>query len=132
MMSFKVSHRFATLLPLGLVIALVGCGPSPSTSATATTETASAAPSSRSLMPSDPALKSLYIQSCYGCHSTGVAGAPRSGNQTDWAPRLQKGMDVLLSNTVNGLNSMPPKGMCMGCSEEDFRNLIVFLSGQSE
>ena len=63
MMSFKVIHRFATLLPLGLVIALVGCG---------------------------------------------------------------------LSNTVNGLNSMPPKGMCMGCSEEDFRNLIVFLSGQSE
>lgn len=114
-----------------LFISLAACGPNPN-SASDNSSTANAAPSSRSRMPADPALKSLYIQSCYGCHSAGVANAPRSGNDADWAPRLQKGMDVLLHNTINGISSMPPKGMCIGCSDEDFTQLILFLSGQSE
>ncbi len=90
------------------------------------------ATSSTKRMPNDPSLKSLYIQSCYGCHSSGAAGAPRSGNTEQWAPRLQKGLDTLLANTKNGINSMPAKGMCMNCSDDDFRALILFLSGQAE
>lgn len=83
-------------------------------------------------MPADPGLKSLYIQSCYSCHSSGVASAPRSGNTEDWAPRINKGMDVLLRNTLNGIGSMPPKGMCHGCSDNDLARLILFLAGESE
>ncbi len=90
------------------------------------------ATSSTKRMPNDPSLKSLYIQSCYGCHSSGAAGAPRSGNTEQWALRLQKGLDTLLANTKNGINSMPAKGMCMNCSDDDFRALILFLSGQAE
>lgn len=126
-------HRIDCKLILAsvLFISLAACDPNPN-SASDNSSTANAAPSSRSRMPTDPALKSLYIQSCYGCHSAGVANAPRNGNDADWAPRLQKGMDVLLHNTINGFSSMPPKGMCIGCSDEDFTQLILFLSGQSE
>ncbi|WP_373082096.1 cytochrome c5 family protein [Zhongshania sp.] len=93
---------------------------------------ATQATSSTKRMPNDPSLKSLYIQSCYGCHSSGAAGAPRSGNTEQWALRLQKGLDTLLANTKNGINSMPAKGMCMNCSDDDFRALILFLSGEAE
>ncbi|WP_269618939.1 c-type cytochrome [Zhongshania sp. BJYM1] len=119
------------LFGLAILTGLTACGPGPSEN-TNDTSVGTVAVNSRNRMPADPAIKSLYIQSCYGCHSAGVASAPRSGNDADWAPRLQKGMDMLLYNTINGINSMPPKGMCMGCSEEDFTKLISFLSGQSE
>lgn len=126
-------HILNILLAATVLIGLSACGPSPNSSAEAGDgANLSAASTPRNRMPSDPALKSLYIQSCYGCHSTGVASAPRSGNTADWAPRLQKGMDVLLHNTINGINSMPPKGMCIGCSDEEFTQLILFLSGQSD
>ena len=107
----------------------------PSSGSSNTDKVAAVAPqavSSTKRMPSDASLKSLYIQSCYGCHSSGAAGAPRSGNTEQWAPRLQKGMNTLLANTKSGVNSMPPKGMCMNCSDDDFRALILFLSGQAE
>jgi cytochrome c5 len=126
-------HILNILLAATVLIGLSACGPSPNSSAeVGDGANLSAASTPRNRMPSDPALKSLYIQSCYGCHSTGVASAPRSGNTADWAPRLQKGMNVLLHNTINGINSMPPKGMCIGCSDEEFTRLILFLSGQSE
>ena len=129
--------RFSQYLLLGLSLSffLSACGPKVSN--TATTELATNSPTtssdtSRSRMPTEPSLKSLYIQSCYGCHSSGAAGAPRSGDAEQWALRLQKGMDTLLTNTISGINSMPPKGMCMNCSDDDFRALILFLSGEAE
>lgn len=130
----RFEHRILKLvLAATLFISLSACGPSPDVASTSGSDANhSAANTPRSRMPSDPALKSLYIQSCYGCHSSGVASAPRSGNTADWAPRLQKGMEVLLHNTVNGMNSMPAKGMCLNCSEADFTQLILFLSGQHE
>ncbi|CAA0111470.1 c-type cytochrome [Zhongshania aliphaticivorans] len=121
------------LLSTTILLGLSACGPSPDPSSKAGNGASqSVASTPRSRMPSDSALKSLYIQSCYGCHSSGAAGAPRSGNIADWAPRLQKGMDVLLHNTIHGINSMPPKGMCIACSDEEFTQLILFLSGQRE
>lgn len=86
--------------------------------------------SSKSLMPQGSHLKSLYIQSCYGCHSSGAGKAPRTGNQAEWSPRWQQGMDVLLEHTLKGYNNMPPKGMCMNCSDEDLRGLIRFMAGR--
>ncbi|MFT5888736.1 MAG: cytochrome c5 [Zhongshania sp.] len=119
-----------------LAVMISACGPSPAPDGAITSEGTAKADrlatnkqSSTKRMPEDPALKSRYIQSCYGCHSAGAAGAPRSGDIAAWSPRLTKGMDALLTNTVNGINSMPPRGMCMDCSDEDFRALITFLIG---
>ncbi|MDF1692532.1 MAG: c-type cytochrome [Zhongshania sp.] len=129
--SFRLSQTLFTGL---LLIGLSACSPEASnTDGQVAANTASAAnAASRSRMPSDPALKSLYIQSCYGCHSAGAAGAPRSGNRDQWAPRLQKGLEGLLANTKSGINSMPPKGMCVNCSDDDFRALILFLAGEAK
>ncbi|MEX1664121.1 c-type cytochrome [Zhongshania arctica] len=125
-MRFKTSI-YVKILSAGILLTgLTACTPDPNAKAS------SPAQSSRSLMPADPAIKTAYIQSCYGCHSSGAGRAPRTGNIADWAPRVQKGFDVLLYNTINGIGSMPAKGMCMDCSEEDFTKLILFLAGQSD
>jgi len=34
----------------------------------------------------------------------------------------------LLQSVNNGLNAMPPKGMCFDCSEADYRALIGYMS----
>lgn len=130
------NKTFLILAVLTGLFTLVACSKGePSRGATSPDNSTAQAPqtvSSTKRMPSDPSLKSLYIQSCYGCHSSGAAGAPKSGNKEQWASRTQKGLDTLLANTKNGLNSMPPKGMCMNCSDDDFRALILFLSGEAE
>ena len=74
----------------------------------------------------------VYNAACMACHSTGAAGAPRTGDAAAWAPRIAKGMDTLVSNAINGLNTMPPKGLCMACSDDDLRGVVEYIVGQSQ
>ena len=69
-----------------------------------------------------------YNKSCGFCHALGTAGAPKSHDATAWKPRIAKGIDVLRASVKNGLNAMPPKGLCTDCSDEMYENLIVFMS----
>lgn len=69
-----------------------------------------------------------YSNSCVFCHGSGAAGAPKTGDQAAWAPRLEKGMDQLVASTRNGKGAMPPMGMCNDCTDEDFRALIEFMT----
>jgi cytochrome c5 len=69
-----------------------------------------------------------YSQSCTFCHSTGAAGAPKTGDKAAWAPRLEKGMDVLVQNSMNGYKGMPAMGMCNDCTAEQFKALIEYMS----
>ena len=66
----------------------------------------------------------VYDKFCFACHSTGVSGAPKLGDADAWAERSAKGMDTLWDSTLNGLNLMPAKGTCMGCSDEELRAAI--------
>ena len=70
----------------------------------------------------------LYNQSCIACHASGAAGAPKKGDSVAWKPRLAKGMDTLLKHTKEGIKAMPPKGMCMDCTDAEFTALIKYMS----
>lgn len=121
-----------------IAVVLTACGPSsdsqsaPPAGKSEAQQQASQQDDPRRRMPADPALKAKYVQSCYSCHSGGVNGAPRSGVWSEWQPRFAQGMDVLVSNTRRGIRAMPPKGMCVNCSDEDYRALIVFMANQPE
>lgn len=104
---------------LGLGMLLAGCGEEDSPQARA---------NAAQRMPEDAALAQLYGASCKQCHANPGAGAPLTGDATAWAPRLEKGMDTLLDHSINGFQAMPPLGLCMQCSEQDFRALITFMS----
>ena len=73
-----------------------------------------------------------WATSCALCHASGVAGAPVVGNAEQWQPRLAQGRDVLLTHTLEGLNSMPPLGYCMSCETEDFVAMINFMVGGTQ
>ncbi len=73
-------------------------------------------------------VEDLYNKTCSVCHAAGAAGAPRTGAAAEWKPRLDKGMDTLVASVRNGLNAMPPMGMCFDCSDEDFANLINYMA----
>lgn len=70
----------------------------------------------------------LYNKSCIACHASGAAGAPKTGDVAAWTPRLAKGMDKLVASAKTGINAMPPKGMCMDCTDAEFKALIQFMT----
>ncbi|KAF0808601.1 MULTISPECIES: c-type cytochrome [Alcanivoracaceae] len=69
-----------------------------------------------------------YDQSCTYCHSTGAAGAPKTGDQAAWESRMEKGMDTLVKHVKEGFKAMPPGGMCSDCSDEEYRALIEHMT----
>lgn len=72
-----------------------------------------------------------YKASCSMCHATGMAGAPKFGDADEWSKRVAaKGMDMVISNAINGVNAMPARGMCMTCSDENITELVHYLTGQ--
>ena len=75
-------------------------------------------------------VESTYQMSCFACHGTGAAGAPVLGDADAWTERMGKGMDAVMANVVNGVNAMPPKGLCMTCSDDNLRSLVDYMAGQ--
>lgn len=73
-----------------------------------------------------------YNKSCAVCHATGAANAPKTGDAAAWEPRMAKGMDALVASVNQGLNAMPPKGMCFDCSDEDYKALIEYMAKPAE
>ena len=69
----------------------------------------------------------IYNKYCVACHATGLAGAPKLGVADEWDPRMEKGMDAVLTNTVQGINTMPPMGTCMDCSEDELQTAIDYM-----
>lgn len=80
--------------------------------------------------PKDPA--EVYSAKCSGCHDTGAAGAPKVGNAGDWAARIAEGKPTLYKHAVEGFNAMPPKGLCMDCSEDDIHAVVDFMVSKSK
>lgn len=70
----------------------------------------------------------VYNSNCSACHGTGAAGAPKHGDKAAWGPRVAKGKATLYKHAMEGFNAMPPKGMCMTCSEEEIHAAVDFLS----
>jgi cytochrome c5 len=72
----------------------------------------------------------VYGAACGACHTAGVLGAPKNGDVAAWDERLSKGMDETWQNAINGINSMPPKGNCMNCSDDEILAAIKYMSGR--
>lgn len=79
--------------------------------------------------PIDP--EAIYTQTCAACHSTGVAGAPKTDEADDWADRLDKGLDALVDSAINGLGAMPPRGGNSSLSDEAVRHAVVYMANQA-
>ncbi|MES2536051.1 MAG: c-type cytochrome [Pseudomonadota bacterium] len=83
---------------------------------------APAAPAAAPAKLSADAGKKLYEAACQACHTTGVAGSPKLGDKTAWAPRIQQGTAVLYEHAIKGFQGktgvMPAKGGSSASDEE--------------
>lgn len=71
--------------------------------------------------------ESIYGRVCMACHDTGAAGAPRRGEEADWAERSAKGFETLLDHALNGFNAMPARGGNPNLSDEEVRASVAYL-----
>lgn len=69
----------------------------------------------------------IYKSTCFGCHDTGAAGAPKFGDAAAWSARIGKGIDAMVSNAINGFNAMPPRGTCNSCSDDDIMAAVQYM-----
>ena len=76
--------------------------------------------------------KQVYVNSCIICHQEGMMSAPRIGNGSNWYMRLKaSGLTGLYRHTINGYNSMPVKGACVTCSDNDIIAAVDYILNKS-
>lgn len=73
----------------------------------------------------------IIAKHCTACHSVGLMDAPKIGDSAAWKARADKegGLDGLLAKAITGINTMPPKGTCGDCSDEELKAAIQKMSG---
>lgn len=72
--------------------------------------------------------EAVFAKACGNCHNGQLPQAPKKGDAAAWQPRLAKGTDALVQSVTNGFNAMPPRGLCMDCTAEDYKATIQWMS----
>lgn len=68
----------------------------------------------------------IYDNVCSACHNAGVAGAPMLGE--NMAQRLEeKGLEMLVSNAINGIGVMPARGGRNDLTDEQVRAAVEHM-----
>jgi len=73
-------------------------------------------------------LADIYQRSCKNCHSVEATGAPLTGDTAKWQTILNKGLEAVIENTMNGYGGMPPFGQCFECQPEQFEQLVLYMA----
>lgn len=117
-----------------VVFGLSGCGGETSSAPALTSEmTESVVAQSSNVTPSAADGETTYNRFCFSCHAAGIAGAPKVGDLDAWAPRIAKGTDLLLQTSIEGIPpGMPPRGLCMACTDDELRSAIDHMIANSQ
>lgn len=76
--------------------------------------------------------KDVYGSFCTTCHAAGLMGAPKFGDSADWSSRAGKGIETLYTHAIGGFNSMPAKGMCAACSDDEIKGAVNYMIDNSK
>jgi cytochrome c5 len=82
--------------------------------------------------PSQITGEQLVKERCSQCHATGKEGAPRIGVMADWTPRLQLGVENLVTSAIRGHNAMPARAGMANLSDADLRAAVTFMLVQKQ
>lgn len=76
--------------------------------------------------------KQVYVSACILCHQNGEMAAPRIRDGSNWYLRLKdSGLTGLYRHAINGYNSMPIKGACVTCSDNDIIASVDYILDKS-
>ena len=82
--------------------------------------------------PTEARGRQVYVKACVLCHQDGQMTAPRIGNGPNWYLRLKSnGLMGLYQNAIKGYNSMPVKGACVTCSDNDIKAAVDYILEKS-
>jgi cytochrome c5 len=76
--------------------------------------------------------KATYDKVCAVCHAAGIAGAPKTGDKTAWAPRIATGIATLHTSALRGKNAMPPKGGNLALPDADVEAAVDYMVAASK
>ena len=68
---------------------------------------------------------------CGACHTAGVAGAPKTGDNAGWAPRLALGLNGLTKSAIAGKNAMPPRGGGADLTDDEIARAVAYMANKS-
>ena len=73
----------------------------------------------------------VYQQACVACHASGVASAPKLGDQKAWAPLIAEGQHILTAHAWVGVRAMPAQGGAPDLSLEEFAKGVAWMVSKS-
>jgi len=78
----------------------------------------------------------VHQATCFACHGTGAAGAPKTGDAGAWKDRIAKGKDTLYTHALEGFQGdagfMPAKGGNPALSDEDVKAAVDYMVSQAQ
>lgn len=80
--------------------------------------------------------KTTFQQTCFACHGTGAAGAPKVGDKAAWKSHIAKGKATLYKHAIHGFNGpkgfMPAKGGRTDLSDAQVKAAVDFMVSMSK
>lgn len=73
----------------------------------------------------------VFAAVCTACHTAGVAGAPKMGDNAAWAPFIKSGYDTMLNVALHGKGGMPAKGGNPTLSDYEVARAVVYMANKS-
>ena len=73
----------------------------------------------------------IYKEVCSVCHSSGVANAPKLGDQAAWKKLIGEGQVIITAHGYVGVRAMPPKGGKEDLSVEQFAEALNYMVNKS-
>lgn len=73
----------------------------------------------------------VFAAVCTACHTAGVAGAPKMGDNAAWAPFIKAGYDEMLKVALHGKGGMPAKGGNPALSDYEVARAVVYMANKS-
>jgi cytochrome c5 len=89
---------------------------------------------------SDPQLvhgRTIWLDTCEGCHGYGIAGAPIPMVASDWRERLTKPRATLHKHAIEGFfgpddTMMPPRGGNESLSDNEVRAAVDYMAALAD
>jgi S-disulfanyl-L-cysteine oxidoreductase SoxD len=72
-----------------------------------------------------------YEANCSACHGNPAIGAPVLGDKDAWSKVLEKGIDKVYHNGINGINTMPPRGGT-DLTDDQMKEVIDYMINSSK
>ncbi len=78
----------------------------------------------------------IYKGLCVNCHGIAAMAAmiPQTGDAAEWGPRIEKGIDTLYSNAINGFTGskgmMPARGSNPSLTDDEVKAAVDYMVGQ--